>query len=313
MKKIQFEKMPKTYRKGSTIFIISMLIISLLWFAVFYVGVNFNSILMAFKTVVGVTDNGEAIFEYSLKNYEILWNELTAEGDTLIKISIRNTLKYFALNFFVTIPITYFVSYFLYKKIFLHKFLRVLFYVPSIVSSVAMVIIFKNMIGGFGPLDNLISWITGAEMPAVPAFLSNPEYATNTILFYTFWTGFGVNIVLFQGAMGRIPEEVIEASKIDGVNWWQELFHVITPMVWPTISMSLIVAMTGIFMSSGPILLFATGEDTYTLSYYIFSQVRDSGIFYYPASMGVFFTAISMPIVFLFRFIMDKLDPKIEY
>ena len=72
MKKIHFEKMPKTYRKGSTIFIISMLIISLLWFAVFYVGVNFNSILMAFKTVVGVRDEDLIAYANEVHSYIVM-------------------------------------------------------------------------------------------------------------------------------------------------------------------------------------------------------------------------------------------------
>lgn len=312
MKRFQFESMPKTYRKGANFFVFCMLIVSILWFCIFYVAVNFNSILMGFKTVVGVTDSGSAIFEYSFRNYEILLQELATPGG-LIRTSLINTLKYFVLNFFIVIPLTYFVSYFLYKKIAGYKFYRVLFYTPSIMSSVAMVIIYKNIIGGNGPIDVIYSILSGKEMPAVPPFLTTNEYMTPAIMVYTFWTGFGVNIVLYQGAMGRIPEEILESAKIDGVTWFRELFQIVTPLVWSTISMTLIVAMTGLFTTGGPIMLFGTTEESWTISYYIFSQVHDSGIFYYPASMGIFFTLISMPIVLGFRYVMNKLDPKIEY
>ena len=312
MKKFNIERMPKTFRKGSNIFVFCMLIVSILWFLIFYLAVNFNSILMGFKTVIGVDDYGGAIFEYSLKNYEILLKEL-ATPDGLIRTSLINTLKYFCLNFFIMIPSTYFVSYFLYKKIAGYKFFRVIFYAPSIISSVAMVIIYKNVIGGNGPIDVVYSLFTGKEMPAVPPFLSLDQYITPTIMLYTFWTGFGVNIVLYQGAMGRIPEEILESAKIDGVTWFKELFVIITPLVWSTISMTLIVSMTGLFTAGGPIMLFGTPEVSYTISYYIFTQVHDSGIFYYPASMGIFFTIVSLPIVLGFRFMMNKLDPKVEY
>ena len=117
-----------------------------------------------------------------------------------------------------------------------------------------------------------------------------------------------------QDVFKNPPTDLLELSaKIDGVTWFRELFQIITPLVWSTISMTLIVAMTGLFTTGGPIMLFGTTEESWTISYYIFSQVHDSGIFYYPASMGIFFTLISMPIVLGFRYIMNKLDPKIEY
>lgn len=311
MKKIQIEKMPKTFRKGSSIFIIAMLIIPVLWFLVFYLAVNFNSILMAFKTLDRIDENGNKIFIASLNNFRQLFMELDTPN-SVIRSALFNTLKYFGLNFFIIVPLTYFISYFLYKKIYGYKFFRVLFYAPSIISGVTMVILYKNIIGGYGPLYILFQNVFGVELPS---FLTSPDYATNTILLYCLWTGFGVNIVLYQGALGRVPEEIVEAAKIDGAAWCTELFTILTPLVWPTISMTLVLAMTGIFTTGGPILLFGTNGayETMTISYYIFSQVYDSGVFNYPAAVGIFFTIYSLPIVFGFRYVMNKLDPKVEY
>ena len=310
MKKFRIERMPKMFRKGSGIFIFSMLIISILWFFIFYVAVNLNSIVMAFKTLKGIDEHGQKVFEFSFNNFRQLFMEIDTP-DSNVRVSIHNTLKYFGLNFFIIIPITYFVSYFLYKKIYGYKFFRVLFYMPSILSSVTMVIIFKNMVGSGGPIDTLLK-LFGTQLPPL---LTNPEYATNTILVYCLWTGFGVNIILYQGAFQRIPDEIIDAGKIDGVPWFKELIFIITPMVWSTLSMTLILAFTGLFTSTGPILLFGTNGayETFTINYYIFSQVYDSGVFNYPAAVGLFFTVYSLPIILGFRYIMTVLDPKVEY
>lgn len=307
----QIEKMPKTFRKGSGLFICCMLIVSVVWFVVFYLAVNINSILMAFKSVAGIDDLGRVEYVWGLENFRQIFREFAMEGSDM-RIALRNTMKYFCLNFFLIVPLTYFTSYFLYKKILFHKFFRVLFYLPSIISGVTMVIIYKNIIGGYGPLYMLMRDVFGIT---IPAYLTNASTATNAILVYCVWTGFGVNIVLYQGAMGRVPEEILEAAKLDGVSWWRELFEIITPLVWGTVSMTLILAMTGIFTTSGPILLFGTdgSYETWTISYLIFSLVYSGGVFQYPAAIGVFFTICSIPIVFAFRYLMNKIDPKIEY
>ena len=67
-------------------------------------------------------------------------------------------------------------------------------------------------------------------------------------------------------------------------------------------------------LRDGPILLFDTGGafETSTIAYWIFKNV-DSGVYEYPASVGFFFTLVSIPIVFLFRWLINKIDPDVEY
>ncbi len=304
------EQMPKPYRKGLAPFILAMLAVPVLWFIIFYVAVNFNSIIMAFKVIDGIGDDGRIKYIWGLDNFQRFFHEYKV-AEYGIRVAFVNTIKYFSLNFFLIIPLTYFVSYFMYKKIFGYKFFRVLFYSPSIISGTAMVIIYKNIIGGYGPIYELVELFGGQ----LPALLTSHATATPTILVYCVWVGFGVNIVLYQGAMGRIPEDVIEAGKIDGISWWRELLNVVTPMVWPTISTTLVFALTGLFNSSGPILLFGTGGNfsTSTINYYIYQQVHDLAVYNYPAAIGVFFTVVSLPIVFGFRWLVNKIDPEVEY
>ena len=303
--------MPKPFRKGLTPFIVGMLAVPVLWFFIFYVAVNFNSIIMAFREIAGIGDDGKLQYIWGLGNFEKFFRELTAPNVPGIRVAFFNTLKYFSLNFFVTIPLTYFVSYFMYKKIKGYKFFRVLFYSPQIISATAMVIIYKNIIGGYGPLYELVK-LFGGELPAL---LTYNATATPTILIYTLWVGFGVNIVLYQGAMGRLPEDVLEAGRIDGISWWRELFSVILPMCWGTISTTLLFAVTGLFNASGPILLFGmNGQfETTTINFYIFQQVHDQAVYNYPAAIGLFFTLVNIPIVFGFRWLINKVDPEVEY
>ena len=302
--------MPKTFRKGMPGFIICMLAVPVAWFIVFYVVVNFNSIILAFRSLDGVSSTGAPIYKWGFDNFAKFFEAFALDTDD-VQLSLWNTLKYFALNVLCILPLTFFFAYFMYKKIWGHKFFRVLFYMPSILSAVTMTTLYKNILGGYGPVDEFWKWLTGNP---IPAFFTSYELGTPIIMIYQVWVGFGVNMILYQGAMGRIPEEVIEAGKLDGISWWRELFQVVTPMVWGTLSTTLILAFTGLFNSSGPILLLTNGAfHTSTINFFIFNQVYPYSEYAYPAAIGLFFTVVSMPIVFGFRALMNKLDPKVEY
>ena len=67
-------------------------------------------------------------------------------------------------------------------------------------------------------------------------------------------------------------------------------------------------------MSSGPILYFTGGEyKTYTLAYWIFDRVKFGGDYSYASAVGIFFTLLSVPIVFGVRWLMKKVDPEVSY
>ena len=68
-----------------------------------------------------------------------------------------------------------------------------------------------------------------------------------------------------------------------------------------------------IFTATGPVLYFTGGSyNTYTLSYWIFDQVRGSS-YNYPSAVGMFFTVLAIPFVFGSRAIMKKINPEVSY
>ena len=119
--------------------------------------------------------------------------------------------------------------------------------------------------------------------------------------------------------MSRVPQEVMEAARLDGVPWYRELTQIILPMVWPTLATTLILVITSMFNSTGPILLFMeAGAEldnpaTMTISFWIYRQTQKAVDLNYPAAIGMFFTFISVPVVFIVRFIFNKIDPQVTY
>lgn len=296
----------------SYLFCYAYLALPLISLGIFYFGVNINSILLAFQKLVG-TENGSNVYEWSFYNFQRLFNEFKI-ADSELYVGFFNTLKYFAMNLFVMTPLSFIISYFLYKKILGYKAFRVILFLPSIVSGVVFVSMYKSMWQPFGPLDEMMTKWFGRSMPNL---LGQESTATLMIMLYCVWTGLGGNMILYSGAMSRIPEEVIESGKLEGIKWFRELRSIVLPMVWPTFSMTIIMLFSGLFTASGPILLFsgsignATNKTT-TLSYYIFAQTY-YGHYEYPAAIGLFFTVCALPIVFGINWLMNKIDPEVEY
>ena len=285
------------------IFIAVMLIVPVGNFLVFWLYVNFNSILMAFQRPgLGGT------IEWGFENFRLFVNDLGSENSVLL-LALKNTLLFFTSNLLIVLPISLLLCYFIYKKIALYKFYRFVFYLPCIISSSVLVIIFKYIIATNGVLGKIFDLL--GKTP--PALLHDPETAIWTILFYTVFMGFGGNMILLSGSMAHIDASIIEAGKLDGVKMRQEIFYLVIPLIWPTLSTMIILAFTGLFGASGPILAFTEGQaQTTTLSYWIYDQVRITGEYYYPSAVGLIMTLIGTPIALGMRYLLNKTLDTVE-
>jgi len=284
------------------LFIIAMIIVPLANFFIFYLYVNISSILMAFQDV-----NGNYTFE-------VLGNVVLRifGDDSDILVYLGNTMIYFLNSLIVMMPLTTIIAYFIYKKIFLYKFFRVIFFLPSIISSVVFVMLYKELWAANGPLWTAV--VNAFNLPNSTRFFTNELYAKWIILIYTIWTGFGTNLILMTGAMIRIPEDVLEAAQLDGISCSREVVSIILPLIWPTLTTLMVLAFTGLFTASGPLLLFTDGEaDTMTISYYIFREVKNGGDLNFASAMGLFFTLVGLPIIMGVKKLLERWQDAIEY
>ena len=301
------DSMPKSMQRGKNTFLIALLIVPLLNFLIFYIIVNINSFVLAFQVYVG-----KGQYKVSIGQFTKVLEDLAKgmSGDLLP--AFLNTQMYFWLNLLVTLPISFFVSYFLYKKVPGYPLFRVIFFLPSIISSVVLVAIYKNFMLPYGPIDGLIKALGGEGIAS--GLLEHHDSATKLMIGYILWTGFGVNIVLFESAMRRIPESVIEAGKLDGIGMFWEMFKIVIPLVWPTVLTTLTLAISGFMTADGPILLFTEGAgNTSTISFYIYWTVYKKSGHNYGAAIGIFCSLISMPIVFTARHFLSKVVDNVEY
>lgn len=278
------------------IFVYGMLAIPILHFIIFWLTVNTESLFLPFQ------DNTTG--ELTLKNFARVFELLGTGGE--LSIAIRNTIIYWIAGLIGQYVLSLSVTYFLYKKIFLHRFFTFVFMIPSMVSHVVLVAIYKNALGSTGPIAILYEMIFDKEMPYL---LYQNSTATWTIVMYCLWTGFGMNVILFSGAMSKIPEDVIEAAKLDGVGFFREFFTIELPLIMPTVLTMLLFSVSTVLMSSGPILLFTEGMyETTTISYWFYETVildRNYGV---SSAFGWLLTLVSLPLVIL----VNRMQKKVE-
>lgn len=282
------------------IFIYSMLLIPALNFVLFSVCVNFESVFLGFR----IKKDGQEI--WTPANFIRLWKEISSSGSQF-SVAIGNTLLFFFSNLLITLPVSLLLCYFLYKKIAGYRAFRFIFYLPGIIAPTVLAILFKYVITNYrGPLYNIYKRL-GREFPD---FLTEGR-ALWTIWFYQVIFSFGGNIVLLSGAMSHIDESVTEAARLDGVTMGCEIFRIVIPLIWPTLSTLITFAFVGLFGASGPVLLFfkenSVPYDTKTISYWIFEQVRYGSEYYYPSAIGLVCTVIGAPIAFLVRRLLGRI------
>lgn len=307
-KKHKHFKPMSSKKRGQLIFLICMLALPVAQWLIFWLYVNIQSIALAFQDPHGA---------FTWGNFTMFWEELHATTGKTIGVAVLNTLIYFAVGILIQLPGALLISYFLYKKIWFNKAFRVIFYLPAIISGVVMVAAYRSLVDPGGPLEAIVE-LCGGHLPP-EGLLANSNSATWMIVLFVIWTGFGGNMLLFGGAMARVPIDVLEAARLEGCGPFRELVQIILPLIWPTICTMLIFTFTGIVNSSGPILLFTNGDyETTTINFWIFLKVYGQqgsgagGEFGIVSATGLCFTLVTVPIILIVRWALERV-PTSEY
>lgn len=293
----------------TTIFIWSMLALPLMNLLVFWVYVNIDSILMAFQKIDYANGGVEV---WTLDNFKEIYRMFTEKtpGYDMVLYGI-NTMKYWMIGTLWSIPHSIVLTYIFHKKMAGTKFFRVMLYLPSIICSVVLAGIFEAFVSGKGVFGVILMDVF--HVSHVPAWFQEIEYANPMLMFYSFFFGFAGHYILFSGAMAKISREVQEAAILDGVTMWQELFRIYIPLMWPTISMTIVTSFAGIFGATGSILLFTPNfSETFTFGYWIYDQVRRYQSYYLPSALGLVFTVVAYPLCLLVRKLVTSIWSDVE-
>ena len=297
-------------------FYVLLLALPLLQFLIFYVYVNAKSIGMAFFTYEANADSlGYTTKFVWFDNFKEVF-KLLADRPHLIV----NSLRVFFFQTFLALPLALIFSFYVYKKRFASGFFRVVLFLPQIISSTVFAIIFFYFTDQAVP--SMISDWFGKETIGI---LSNTDTQLTTLLIFTVWMSFGVNVLLFTGSMNGINNSLVEAAELDGCNTIHELIHVTIPAIFPTIVSFVIITVSGIFVNQMFLMDFNTiRSDQYTIGYFMYYQAQNAnnglattkgnlnnGIYSYPvlSALSIMITVVLLPLTLGIKKLLNKFGP----
>ncbi len=289
-----------------------VVVLPLLQFCVFYICVNFNSFVLSFQQTNPITYQP---FGVGFKNFKTAFNLL---GDNFYMIN--NSLILFLSVTGVGLTLAIIFSFYIYKKKAGSGLFKVILFIPKVIPSVVFTIIFKYM-----TTDAYINIVEDLTGKAVQGLLdASKSSAFWTVLIYNVWLSFGVNVILFIGAMSGINEAVVESAQIDGVTLVQEFWHITVPMIFPTLVTFIVVGIAGVFgnqMHLFTIFSKEKGLPIATIGYYIYLSANLSDVvqnsskmltYHELSAMGLILTMIVFPVTLIVKKLLNTFGPRVD-
>jgi len=237
-----------------------------------------------------------------------LRNYTRAFADPDTRFAFGRTLLWAAINLPTWVVLSFILALILNQDVKARGLFRTLYYLPSIVPAVATVWVWKIFLDqNFGLLNALIGIFKPGT--ALPWFST---YALQGLTAISVWGGLGWGMIVFLAGLQDIPDELVEAARIDGANALQVFRHVTIPLVTPVIFFVLVNGLIGAFQTFViPLLLFAGAagglppvppRSVYLYMIHVYHQIFDLSRFGYGlALVWILFAIIAVLTLVIFR------------
>ncbi|WP_308315088.1 carbohydrate ABC transporter permease [Bacillus sp. M6-12] len=151
--------------------------------------------------------------------------------DDLFWTSLWNTLYFVIFSIPLTTAGAVFIAVLLNQKIKGMKFFRTIYYLPAVLSGVAVYFLWMQMLSpSTGLVNTVLGWI-GIEGPS---WLFDPAWTKPALIFMKLWS-VGGGMLLYLARLQSISTAMYEAADLDGANSIQKFFHITLPMITPII------------------------------------------------------------------------------
>ncbi len=301
-------------RRGDFLFHLALLAWPILQFSVFYIAVNLNSFKLAFEKP-GIFQGSNVEWQF-WDNFKYIFSD--SVFPEVLKAALTS-LEFYAITTAISVPLALLFAYYIFKKAAGGKLFRFFLFLPSIISSMVMVVLFANFMG-LASADMLRD-IFGIKIQG-NLFDMTKRSSYVSVLFFYVWTNFGTTTLIYSNKMGELAPETLEAAQLDGASSADEFLYIVFPFAFPTASVFLVTGIATIFSNQYNVFSFygggGLGFDSGPLGYYLFDFVQsdaayqqwNSANFNYASALSLLITVIVIPITLTARWALDKFGPQ---
>jgi len=182
---------------------------------------------------------GKLVTSYvGLENFRHLF------ADKIFLRAVNNTLTWGVVGPTLEMLTAMTLAFLVYFKVPLHRFYRTAWFSPILVSGVIVGLVFRWIFNLDWGLINVGLRAIGLHELALN-WLGRRDTPLWAVIFVHYWSTFGYSFVLLLAGLTAIPEELVEAARIDGASTVQAALHVLLPILRPTLVTVLILSFMG--------------------------------------------------------------------
>ena len=163
-----------------------------------------------------------------LTNYSKIWTDVSFWN------AFKNTAFFAVVSILLINVLAFFIAYALTQKMRGSNLFRTVFFMPNLIGGVVLGYIWSMIFDGI--LRNYSTYLT-----------ANATYGFWGLIILMCWQQIGYMMIIYIAGLQAVPEDMLEAAKIDGASRWQTLWKVTIPNVMPSITICTFLSLTNGF------------------------------------------------------------------
>ncbi|WP_235493563.1 carbohydrate ABC transporter permease [Leifsonia sp. Leaf336] len=187
----------------------------------------------------------------------------------------------------------------------INRFARVAFFVPVVMSALAVGYIFQALLKPEGGLNQILSSVTGQHVTI--AWLGSTTWTIVVVALIHAWKWMGLSMLIYLAGLKTINEDILEAARLDGAGWWTTFRTIRFPLLAPAVTFNVATALLG-SMNGFDIVQATTaggpGGTTELLNIFIF-RTFGQGLFAQATTMSLslflMVTILAFPVIYFLR------------
>lgn len=231
-----------------------------------------------------------------LKNYVRAFTQ-----DPLFWQSLKVTFVYSLFSVPLSLIVSLAVALLLNQVSVGVKVFRTIYYLPVVVSGVAVMVLWTYI---FNPQMGLLNQMLDLVGVKGPGWIYDPQWAMPSLIIMSLWN-IGGTVVIWLAGLSSVDEQLYESAKIDGANRWQQIWHITIPALSPTIFFNLVNGVIGALQTFNQAYIMTDGgpkNSTLFFNFYLWKKAfKDYEMGYASALAWVLFVIIMLLTLLIFK------------